>query len=101
MDTTASLDAALLVRGEDAVSLAQGFSFPFPLIQIQHSDEYTAHPGKLKASSKEAIERHIRTTFAGIKGKPITAVPRARPHASDKKAHAPCRNWSVYFRHNS
>ena len=38
MDPAASLDAGLLVRGEDAVRWAQGLSFPFPVIQVQHSD---------------------------------------------------------------
>jgi integrase len=37
-------------------------------------DEYLARPGKLKASSKEAIERHIRTTFVAIKDKSIKSI---------------------------
>jgi hypothetical protein len=37
MDTAARLDTGLLVRGDDAVSLAQRFSFPFSLVQVQHS----------------------------------------------------------------
>ncbi len=38
MDPAARLDAGLLVRGEDAVRWAQGLSFPFPVIQVQHSE---------------------------------------------------------------
>lgn len=36
--------------------------------------EYLSRPGKLKPSSKEAIERHIRTTFAAIKDKSIKGI---------------------------
>ncbi len=38
------------------------------------ADEYLSRPGKLKASSKEAIERIIRTTFAAIKDKSIKSI---------------------------
>jgi len=41
------------------------------------ADEYVSRPGKLKDSSKEAIERHIRTTYEGIKDKPITEITEA------------------------
>lgn len=41
------------------------------------ADEYLSRPGKLKDSSKEAIERHIRTTYEGIKDKPITEITEA------------------------
>jgi integrase len=38
------------------------------------ADEYLSRPGKLKPSSKEAIERHIRTTFSAIKDKSIKGI---------------------------
>lgn len=41
------------------------------------ADEYMARPGKLKASSKEQIERHVTTTFDAIKDKPITEITEA------------------------
>jgi len=37
-------------------------------------DAYVARPGKLKASSKKAIERHVATTFEKWKDKPIAAI---------------------------
>jgi len=40
----------------------------------QVSDAYVSRPGKLKASSREAIERHIRTTFGSWKDKPIASI---------------------------
>jgi hypothetical protein len=36
----------------------------------QVCDAYVSRPGKLKASSREAIERHVRTTFEAWKDKP-------------------------------
>lgn len=40
----------------------------------QVCDAYVSRPGKLKASSREAIERHVRTTFEAWKDKPIASV---------------------------
>ncbi len=40
----------------------------------QVCDAYVARPGKLKASSKDTIERHVRTTFAAWAGKPIISI---------------------------
>lgn len=37
-------------------------------------DSYVARPGKLKATSKEAIERHVRTTFEAWKDKPVVNI---------------------------
>lgn len=37
-------------------------------------DAYVARPGKLKASSKAVIERHVTTTFEKWKDKPIVAI---------------------------
>lgn len=37
-------------------------------------DAYVSRPGKLKATSKEAIERHVRTTFAAWKDKPVVSI---------------------------
>ena len=36
--------------------------------------EYVSRPGKLKDSSKKAIERHVMTTFAKWKDKPIASI---------------------------
>jgi integrase len=41
------------------------------------ADEYLSRPDKLKDSSKEAIERHIRTTYEDIKDKSITEITEA------------------------
>jgi len=40
----------------------------------QVCDAYIARPGKLKASSREAIERHVRTTFEAWSTKPIASI---------------------------
>ncbi|WP_269218937.1 tyrosine-type recombinase/integrase [Brevundimonas vesicularis] len=40
----------------------------------QVCDAYVSRPGKLKASSREAIERHIRTTFEKWAGQPIASI---------------------------
>lgn len=40
----------------------------------QVCDAYVARPGKLKASSKATIERHVTTTFESWSGKPIAAI---------------------------
>lgn len=37
-------------------------------------DAYVARPGKLKPSSREAIQRHILTTFEKWKDKPIAGI---------------------------
>jgi Site-specific recombinase XerD len=37
-------------------------------------DAYVSRPGKLKATSKEAIERHVRTTFEAWKDKPVVNI---------------------------
>lgn len=37
-------------------------------------DEYVARPGKLKQSSKDAIQRHLLTTLAKWKDKPIASI---------------------------
>lgn len=37
-------------------------------------DAYVGRPGKLKPSSKSAIERHVMTTFAAWKDKPIASI---------------------------
>jgi integrase len=37
-------------------------------------EAYVARPGKLKASSKATIERHLRTTFASLAQKPIASI---------------------------
>jgi integrase len=37
-------------------------------------DAYVSRPGKLKATSKHAIERHIRTTFLAWASKPIVSI---------------------------
>ena len=38
------------------------------------SDAYVSRPGKLKATSKHAIERHVRTTFLAWASKPIVSI---------------------------
>lgn len=38
------------------------------------ADAYMARPGKLKASSKKEIERHVSTTFAAWAQKPIAGI---------------------------
>lgn len=40
----------------------------------QVCDAYVARPGKLKASSREAIERHVRTTFEKWASLPIACI---------------------------
>lgn len=40
----------------------------------QVCDAYVARPGKLKPSSKAAIERHVATTFEAWKDKPIASI---------------------------
>ena len=40
----------------------------------QVCDAYVARPGKLKASSRACIERHVRTTFEDWKDKPIASI---------------------------
>jgi len=40
----------------------------------QVCDAYLARPGKLKQSSKDAIDRHVRTTFEDWKDKPIASI---------------------------
>lgn len=38
------------------------------------ADEYMARPGKLKARSKEQIDRHVRTTFKDMEHCPISEI---------------------------
>lgn len=40
----------------------------------QVCDAYVSRPGKLKASSQEAIKRHVQTTFEAWKDKPIASI---------------------------
>lgn len=40
----------------------------------QVCDAYVARPGKLKATSKHAIERHVKTTFENWKDRPILSI---------------------------
>lgn len=40
----------------------------------QVCDAYVARPGKLKPSSKAAIQRHVKTTFEKWKDRPIAAI---------------------------
>jgi integrase len=40
----------------------------------QVCDAYVSRPGKLKPSSKAAIERHVRTTFEAWKDRPIIGI---------------------------
>jgi integrase len=40
----------------------------------QVCNAYVDRPGKLKASSKAAIERHVATTFAAWKDKPVASI---------------------------
>lgn len=40
----------------------------------QVCDAYVARPGKLKETSKHAIKRHVTTTFAAWKDRPIIAI---------------------------
>lgn len=38
------------------------------------ADSYVARPGKLKESSKSEINRHVQTTFAAWKDKPVVSI---------------------------
>jgi integrase len=40
----------------------------------QIAEAYVGRPGKLKASSKSAINRHVETTFAAWRNKPIASI---------------------------
>lgn len=60
-------------RGTDPRALAkQAAAVKVTLGQV--ADAYVARPGKLKDSSKSEINRHVATTFAAWKDKPITAI---------------------------